>query len=302
MMSRRGLWLAAGAYIVWGVFPIYWHMLANVPALQLVGNRIVWSFVLMAGYLLVTRQWRAMRVLAADRHVLRIYALAGILIAVNWLTYVWAITAGFIVESSLGYFINPLLNVVLGMIFFHERLRRGQWVAVAIATLGVLYLTIAYGSLPWIALVLAFSFGFYGVVKKRAPLNAAYGLSMETGILFLPALIYLVFCARTGTGAVFQSDPRTTLMLVGSGVVTAVPLLMFAGAVKRIPLSVVGIMQYIAPTLQFLIGVIVYQEPFTRTTAIGFSIVWVAVIIFAADGLRAGRVGVAGELAVEGFD
>jgi chloramphenicol-sensitive protein RarD len=301
-MSQRGLWLAAGAYIAWGLFPIYWHRLAGVPALQLLGNRIVWSFVLMAGYLIVTRQWRAMRALAADRGVLSVYTLAAILIAVNWLTYVWAITNDYVVESSLGYFINPLLNVVLGMIFFHERLRSGQWVAVGLATVGVLYLTIAYGSLPWIALTLAFSFGFYGAVKKKAPLGAAYGLTLETGILFLPALAYLVFSGSNGTGAVFRSDPRTTLMLVGSGVVTSVPLLMFAGAVKRIPLSVVGLMQYIAPTLQFLIGVLLFKEPFSRTLAIGFSAVWLALVIFWAEGYRASRISGRGELAAESAD
>lgn len=301
-MTRRGLWLAAGAYIAWGLFPIYWHALAGVPALQLLGNRIVWSFVLMAGYLFATRQWRDMGALAADRRVLSVYTLAAFLIAINWLTYVWAITAGYIVESSLGYFINPLLNVVLGMIFFRERLRSGQWVAVALATIGVLYLTIAYGSLPWIALVLAFSFGFYGVVKKKAPLSAAHGLSLETGILFIPALVYLVFCSWNGTGAVFQSDPRTTLLLVGSGIVTSVPLLMFAGAVKRIPLSVVGLMQYIAPTLQFLLGVLVYKEPFTRTLAIGFSIVWLALLIFWAESYRASRMAGKPELIAETAD
>lgn len=301
-MSRRGLWLAAGAYITWGLFPIYWKQLEGVPALQLLGNRIVWSFGLMAVYLLVQRQWRELSTLAADRRVLGIYAVAAVLISINWLTYVWAITAGYVVESSLGYFINPLLNVVLGMLIFRERLRSGQWVAVSLATVGVIYLTAAYGSLPWIALTLAFSFGFYGVVKKRSPLGAAHGISLETGILFLPALIYLVFCAFNGTGAVFQSDPRTTLLLVGSGAVTAVPLLMFAGAVKRIPLSVAGLMQYIAPTLQFLLGVFVYKEAFTRTMAVGFSIIWVALIVFGAEGYRASRVGRGLEPAAESAD
>jgi chloramphenicol-sensitive protein RarD len=298
---RRGLWLAAGAYLTWGLFPLYWRLLEGVPALQLLGNRIVWSFVLMAGYLFVVRQWRDMRSLAADRRVLGVYSIAAVLIGINWLTYVWAISAGYVIESSLGYFINPLLNVVLGMIFFQERLRRGQWLAVSLAAIGVLYLTIAYGSLPWIALTLAFSFGFYGVVKKKAPLGAAYGLSLETGILFIPALIYLLFCNWNGSGAIFQGDLRTTLLLVGSGVVTSVPLLMFAGAVKRIPLSVIGLMQYIAPTLQFLLGVFVFKEPFTRSLAIGFCIVWIALIIFGAEGYlnnrRAGRQNLAAESA-----
>jgi chloramphenicol-sensitive protein RarD len=301
-MNRRGLWLAAGAYLTWGLFPIYWKQLMGVPALQLLGNRIVWSFVLMAGLLLVRRQWPQLRSQAANRQVQRIYAVAAVLIAVNWLIYVWAITAGFVVDSSLGYFINPLLNVVLGMLIFQERLRSGQWAAVGLAALGVLYLTVAYGKIPWIALSLAFTFGFYGLVKKKAPLSAAHGLTLETGILFLPALVYLLFCSWNGSGAVFHSNPLTTLLLVGSGVVTSVPLLMFAASVKLIPLTVVGLMQYIAPTLQFLLGVLVYGEAFTPTMAVGFSLVWLGLVIFAADSYRAGRMAARQQFAPKSAD
>jgi chloramphenicol-sensitive protein RarD len=288
-MNRRGLWLAVGAYVIWGLFPLYWRLLEGVAPLQLLGNRIVWSFVLMVGLLLVGRHWRDLRSLASDRRVLGIYALAAVLIGVNWLTYVWAVTSGYVVESSLGYFINPLLSVVLGMIFFQERLRSGQWLPMGLATAGVAYLTYTYGSLPWIALTLAFSFGFYGLVKKKAPLSAARGLTLETGILFLPALVYLVLCNANGSGALFHSDSLTNLLLIGAGVVTAVPLLMFAAAVRLIPLSVVGLMQYIAPTLQFLLGVLVFKEAFTRQMAIGFGLVWLALIIFWVEGYRANR-------------
>jgi len=288
-MNPRGMWLAAGAYLTWGLFPLYWRWLEGIPALQLLGNRIVWSFVLMLGILVAQRRWRQFRPLASDRRVLGIYALAAVLIGVNWMIYVWAVTSGYVVESSLGYFINPLLSVLLGMIFFQERLRSGQWLPLALAAAGVAYLTYTYGSLPWIALTLAFSFGFYGLVKKKAPLSAAYGLTLETGVLFLPALAYLAYCSLIGTGALFHSDAITNLLLIGAGVVTAVPLLMFASAVRLIPLSVVGLMQYIAPTMQFLLGVLVFKEAFTKQMAFGFSLVWLALIILWVEGYRANR-------------
>jgi chloramphenicol-sensitive protein RarD len=288
-MNRRGLWFAAGAYITWGLFPLYWRGLAGVPALQLLGNRVVWSFVFMLGILFAQRQWRDFRVAAAGRRVLGIYSLAAVLIALNWLIYVWAVTSGYVVESSLGYFINPLLSVLLGMIFFGERLRAGQWLPLGLAAAGVAYLAYTYGSLPWIALSLAFSFGFYGLVKKKAPLSSAHGLTVETGVLFLPALAYLAYCDANGTGALFHSDTISNLLLVGAGMVTVVPLLMFASAVRLIPLSVVGLMQYIAPTLQFLLGVLVFKEAFTRPMAIGFTMIWLALIIFWVEGYRTNR-------------
>jgi chloramphenicol-sensitive protein RarD len=199
------------------------------------------------------------------------------------LVYVWAVNANFIVETSLGYFINPLLSVLMGVIFLRERLRPFQWLPVVLAASGVIYLAIAYGRLPWIALTLAFSFGTYGLVKKLAPLGSLYGLTLETGILFIPALIYLSYADRIGTGAFLHSSLTTNLLLIGAGVVTTVPLLMFASAAQRLPLSMVGIMQYIAPTLQFLLGVLVYKEPFDHTHLIGFGIVWVALILFAVE-------------------
>jgi chloramphenicol-sensitive protein RarD len=288
-MNRRGLWFAAGAYVIWGLFPLYWRRLEGIPALQLLGNRVVWSFVFMLVILFAQRRWRDFRAVATEGRVLGIYSLAAVLIALNWLIYVWAVTSGYVVESSLGYFINPLLSVLLGMIFFGERLRSGQWLPLGLAAAGVAYLTYTYGSPPWIALSLAFSFGFYGLVKKKAPLGAAYGLTLETGALFLPALAYLVYCNANGTGALLHSDTINNLLLVGAGVVTAVPLLMFAGAVRLIPLSVVGLMQYIAPTLQFLLGVLVFKEALTRSMAIGFTLIWLALIIFWVEGYRANR-------------
>jgi chloramphenicol-sensitive protein RarD len=202
------------------------------------------------------------------------------LLTINWLVYVWGVNSGFIVETSLGYFINPLVSVMLGVFFLHERLRITQWIPIVIAALGVAYLTYAYGHLPWIALTLAFTFGFYGLVKKLAPLGAMYGLTLETGIVFPIALVYLVVVGLRGSGAFLQDGPLTTLLLIGAGPVTTIPLLLFASAAKELPLTIIGLLQYIAPTLQFLIGVFIYKEPFSRSLLIGFMIIWMALIIF----------------------
>ncbi len=280
---KKGVWLAIGAYTIWGLFPIYWRLLETIPAVQLVAHRIVWSFLLLAILLTLVQQWHAFRLEAAHWRVIRIYFVAGLLLSVNWGTYVWAVNAGYIVESSLGYFINPLVSVLLGVVILHERLRRGQWIAVGLATAGVIYLTLIYGSPPWIALILAFSFGLYGLVKKTAPLGALHGLSLETGLLFVPMLLYLIFTEANGQGAFLHSEGVSTLLIVGTGLVTVVPLLMFAAAVRSIPLSLVGILQYIAPTLQFLIGVLVFKEPFTPTQLIGFGLVWAALIVFTSE-------------------
>jgi chloramphenicol-sensitive protein RarD len=279
MNMNKGILYGIAAYAFWGFFPIYWKLLQHVPALQLLGHRIGWSFLILAAVVLVTKQWTEFRA-ALNGRTLRIYFIAAVLIAVNWLTYVWAVNAGFIVETSLGYFINPLLSVLMGVIFLREQLRPAQWIPVGLAAVGVIYLTVIYGRLPWIALVLAFTFGFYGLVKKIAPLGSLYGLTLETGILFLPALVYLGFAEMSSAGAFLHAGPASDLLMIGAGVVTTIPLLMFASAARRIPLSVVGILQYIAPTLQFLLGVLVYQEPFDQSRLIGFGIVWAALIIF----------------------
>ncbi len=277
---NRGILFAFGAYITWGVFPIYWKLLHQVPALELLSHRITWSFLLLILFILLTRQGRSLRTEIAKPRVLLIYIAAALLIGVNWLTYVWAVNAGFIVETSLGYFINPLINVLLGVIFYRERLRRFQWLPVAMAAVGVVFLTVIYGRLPWIALTLAFSFGIYGLVKKSAPLGSVFGLTLETGILFIPAVVYILFLEGNTTGAFLHADPGVSLLLVGAGVVTTVPLLMFASAAQRIPLSLLGIIQYVAPTIQFLIGVLLYKEPFSHNQLIGFGIVWAALILF----------------------
>jgi chloramphenicol-sensitive protein RarD len=278
-MKDRGIVFALTAYVAWGLFPIYWRWLMQVPAIQLLGHRILWSFILLLLLLSFTRRWVDFRSRLSIK-VVRIYLAASLLIGANWLTYVWAVNAGFIIETTLGYFINPLLSVLLGVIFFRERLRPAQWLPIMLAAAGVVYLTVSYGSLPWIALTLAFTWGFYGLVKKAAPLSSLYGVTLETGILFLPALGFLVFSDISGTGVFLHGQTLTDLLLVAAGAVTTIPLLMFAMAAPRIPLSTIGIMQYISPTIQFFIGVFIYKEPFQHTQFVGFGLVWLALIIF----------------------
>ena len=283
---NMGYLYALLAYLLWGLFPIYWKQppLETIPATQLIGHRIVWSFIFMLALLAALGQLRRLRGLLRDKRIVRLYGLAGLLLAANWLTYVWAVTHGYIVEASLGYFINPLFSVLLGLVVLKERLRPWQWVAIGLATLGVGYLTLTYGRLPWIALTLVATFGFYGLLTKTAPLDAMDGLTLETGLVFLPAAAFLLWEEIQGVGAFGHAGLSADLLMVGTGVVTAVPLLFFGLAARRIPLSAVGILQYLAPTLQFLLGVLAYYEPFTRTHLTGYRLVWLALLIFWAEG------------------
>jgi chloramphenicol-sensitive protein RarD len=286
-VNKKGILYAIIAYMMWGLFPLYWKQLETIPALQLIGHRIGWSFILLLLVILATRQWQAFRRVAFEWKTLRIYLAAAVLITINWFTYVWAVNNGFVVETSLGYYINPLFSVLLGVIVFRERLRLIQWLPIGFAVLGVLYLTVTYGSLPWIALILAFSFGLYGLIKKSAPLNSLYGLTLETGLVFLPAVAFLVFSELTGQGAFLHSSLQANWMMVGAGLVTVTPLLFFATAAPLVPLSTIGILQYINPTMQFLLGVLVYKEPFTHDRLIGFGLVWVGLIFFWVEGIYA---------------
>jgi chloramphenicol-sensitive protein RarD len=287
---NKGILYGIGAYVLWGFFPIYWKFLHGVPALQVIGHRIGWSFILLLAYILLTRQWSEFRSASFKWKTVGIYTVAAVLLSFNWLIYVWGVNAGFIVETSLGYFINPLLSVSLGVLFLRERLRPMQWIPVGLAAIGVVYLTFAYGRPPWIALSLAFTFGFYGFVKKLSPLGSLYGLTLETGIVFPVALTYLVVIGAAGTGHFMQDGALVDALLMGGGIVTTIPLLMFASAAKQIPLTIVGLLQYIAPTLQFLIGVFVYKETFDFSQLIGFGMVWVALIVFAVENYLANRV------------
>ncbi len=285
---NSGILAAIGAYASWGLLPIYWKLLAHVPTLQLLGHRIVWSFAVLGIFLALKQRLGALK-RSLTLRTWRIYILASLLIGVNWCIYVWSVNAGYIVETSLGYFINPLLSVLLGVVFLRERLRPLQCLPLLLAAAGVIYLTLSYGRPPWIALCLAVTFSLYGLVKKKAPLGAFEGLTLETGLLLLPALIWLGASQARGTGVFLHTGPGTDLLLLGAGMVTTAPLVMFASAAQRIPLSMVGILQYIAPTIQFLLGVFLYHEPFSRTQLLGFGAVWSAVGLFLLERWWAGR-------------
>jgi chloramphenicol-sensitive protein RarD len=288
-MTKKGFIYAIGAYISWGLFPIYWKWLQHVSAIQVISHRIVWSFLVLLTIILFTWQFRAFRQTGFKPPVVWISLLSASLIGVNWLVYVWAVNADFIVEASLGYFINPLLSVLIGIVFLRERLRLFQWIPITLATLGVIYLSIVYGRIPWIAFTLALSFSFYGLLKKLSPIGSIHGLTIETGILFIPAVLYLLYMDISGSGQFLRSNLTTNLLLIGSGLITTITLMMFSSAAQILPLSILGVMEYIAPTLAFLLGVLIYKEPFDWVQLIGFGIIWIALILFAVEGFLVRR-------------
>lgn len=289
-IDRKGLAITAGTFFLWGVVPLYWHLLKAVPSLQIIAHRIVWSAVLVLGWLLLKNGPSWWRQISAQPRALPLLGISSLLIAFNWGLYIWAVNAGHVVETSLGYFINPLINVVLGVLVLRERLSPAQWVAVALALLGVAWLTLQSGSPPWIALGLAFSFGLYGLVRKLISVDPVAGLGVESAYLVLPALAFVVWGELGhGGGFVHGFGWKNDLLLVFGGVVTAVPLIGFAYGVRRIPLSIVGLLQYIAPTIQLLIGVLVFKEAFGPERMIGFAAIWLGLLIFASDGLWRSR-------------
>jgi chloramphenicol-sensitive protein RarD len=287
--QTKGAWYVGLAYTLWGFFPIYWKALAGLSPLQLICHRIVWSLLLLLLLIGRSKDWSVMWPAIRTPRVVAVYTIAAVTIATNWLIFVWAVAVNQIVQISLGYFINPLLSVVLGMVIFHERLRKLQWTSVALATAGVLYLTIALGALPWISLTLAATFAIYGLMKKVAPLEPVQGLTLETGILFVPAAVYLIVEGLSGRGAFMHSGALRDTLMLASGPTTALPLLLFAYGVQRIPLSLVGMLQYINPTMQISIGVLLYNEPFTGVQLVGFALVWTALALFALDGYATHR-------------
>lgn len=288
---NSGSLYAIGAYILWGLLPVYWKMLSHVSAGQLICHRIVWSFLTLVLLIVFSGKAKDMISSLGKPGVLKIFLPAAILISINWFLYIWAVNSGHIVETSLGYFINPLISVLLGVIFFGERLRPVQWISIAMAASGVTYLALVHGKLPWIALILAFSFAFYGAVKKKAHIGSLFGLTVETAILGLPALFYLLWCGFSGQGLFLHYSVKTDLLLAGAGMMTSLPLLLFASAAVRIPLSRVGLFQYMAPTLQLLIGVFVYGESFTMTRLAGFCMVWLALSVYIIEGFFHARQG-----------
>jgi chloramphenicol-sensitive protein RarD len=283
---RTGVAAGLGAHVLWGVFPLYFPLLEPAGGLEIVGHRVVWSLLFVALLLTVRRGWGQLRTTIADRRSLLVLTAAAGLIAVNWLVYVFAVNSGHVVEASLGYFINPLVSVVLGVAVFRERLRRLQWAAVGIAAVAVVVLTVDYGRPPYIALALAASFGLYGLMKKLVRVEAAPGLFVETAAVFVPALVVIGVLQGSGHTAFGHQGVGNSLLLVSTGLATAVPLLLFAAAARRVPLSTVGLLQYVTPLLQLSIGVFVYDEPMPPARLAGFAIIWVALAVFTVDSLR----------------
>ena len=288
---RLGVLAGLGAYSLWGLFPLYFPLLEPAGGLEIVAHRVLWSLVFIALLLTVLRNWSQVRALVTDWRRLLVLAGAAFLIAVNWVVFVYGVNSGQVVETSLGYFINPLVSVLLGVVVFSERLRPVQWVAVGIAAVAVAVLTIDYGRPPWIALTLAATFALYGVMKKLVRVEAAPGLFVETALVAIPAVVVLAVLHSGGDGTFGNVGVGHTLLLVSSGVATAIPLLLFAAAARRIPLSTVGLLQYLTPLMQLAIGVFVYDEPMPPARLAGFVIVWVALAVFTADSLRHARAG-----------
>ncbi|MET0857816.1 MAG: EamA family transporter RarD [Telluria sp.] len=287
---RTGIISATLAFLCWGLFPLYFNALKDVPPGQILAHRVVWSLLFLAIVLTFRRQWSWLPAVMRKPRVIGSFVASALLLSVNWLVYIWAVNNGHVIEGSLGYFINPLVNIMFGYLILKERLRPGQWMAIALAALGVAWLTWQTGSVPWIALILASSFGAYGLMRKTAALGALEGLSFETMVLFPLALGYLAWLGLHGeNGFINAASDDTRWLLVAAGPITAIPLLLFASGARKIPLAVLGMLQYISPTIQFLLGVWLFHEAFTAERLVGFLLIWSALALYAAEGLWRNR-------------
>jgi chloramphenicol-sensitive protein RarD len=287
--ERQGVLYGICAYLLWGLFPLFFPLLEPASPLEILAHRVVWTLLFVALLLVFRRRWAWVGAIVHDRRRLVILAVAAFVIAVNWGVYIWAVNNAHVVEAALGYYVNPLVTVLLGVVVLHERLRRMQWVAVGLATVAVLVLTVDTGRPPWIALVLALSFATYGLMKNRVRMPALESLSVETVLLAVPALVVLGVLQAHGNATFGHTSVHRDLLLMSLGVVTAVPLLLFAAAAARIPLTTMGLLQYITPTTQLVLGVAVLDEPMSTGRWLGFAIVWLALAVFTVDSLRAGR-------------
>lgn len=280
---------ATGAFLLWGVFPLYWKQMQGVPAFELIAHRITWSLLFLLAVLAWQRNFAQVRPAFSDARLFGLNLLSSLLLSVNWTVYVWAVNSGHVIETSLGYFLVPLVNVALGSALLHERLRPLQWLAIALAALGVAVLLLRVGHVPWIALTLAGTWSGYGLLKKKSALGSIAGLTVETMMLFPVAAALLLWWHHTGVGALGRVDLRTHAFMLGAGVVTAVPLLLFAHGAQRIRLTTLGLLQYVAPTVQFLIGLFVYREAFDAARLQAFALIWFGLILYSGDGLWAQR-------------
>lgn len=282
---RSGIIYAALAFFCWGLFPIYFHALGEVPPLQILAHRMLWSLAFLLVLLLLRRDWKWLQVVRQPR-VFFSFVLSALLLSANWLVYIWSVMNHHVIEASLGYFINPLVNIVLGYLILKERMRPLQWAAIGVAALGVAWLTWQAGTVPWIALFLALSFGGYGLLRKTAALGPLEGLSFETIVLFPLAAGYVIWLTVQGQNVFINTASDTTRwLLIMAGPLTAIPLLLFATGARKIPLSILGLLQYLSPTLQFLLGVWLFKEAFSADRLVGFVLIWSALALFAGEGL-----------------
>ena len=285
-----GILYGLSAYVLWGMFPLFFKQLQAASAIEVVLHRMVWSLVFVLIVLAVLRRWNWLGDVRRSPALLGKFAVSALLLAGNWLSYVWAVNNGHVLDASLGYFILPLINVALGFIFLHERPRKAQWVAFALAASGVLWMAVQSGHVPWLALLIAMTFGFYGLMRKTATLGALEGMSLETMLLAPLAVVALLWAGPSGPGSQWPAhDAHTWLFFLLSGPVTAIPLLLFAAGARRVPLSTMGFLQYITPSILALMGVFLYGEPFAGPRAVGFVFIWVALLLYTAEGLWAGR-------------
>ena len=282
----KGVVAAIAAFLAWGLFPVFWKLLGLIPPLELLAHRVVWSLIFIGLTILFTTRTKQIKHIVLNKEVMPFLLLTSALIAINWFVFIWAVNNGHVISSSLGYYINPLLNVVLGTIFLDEHLNRKQIIAVAFAGIGVLILTVFVGGIPWVALILAGSFGGYGLIRKKLSVGSITGLGAESLILSLPAVIYLAYLGFVGTGSFGTISWKYNLLLALSGVVTALPLVWFAYAVQRLRLSTIGFIQYLAPTCMFLLGVFIYKEEFSGTHLITFIFIWSGLAIYSIDSVK----------------
>ncbi len=286
---NAGIAYGIAAYLLWGLFPLFFKAVGHVPPLEILAHRVVWTLAFVLAILLAQRNWRWVRTLFTQPRVLAVFTLSAIMVSINWGVYILAATTDRVIDATLGYFMNPLVNVMLGALVLHERLRRVQWIAVAIAAAGVLWLTVEAGRLPWIGLALGLSFGFYGLLRKTAALGAVEGLAAETVLIAPLAVAWLAWASTHGQETASHGTTATWLLLLASGPVTAVPLLLFAAAARRIRLSTLGVIQYLGPSIQLVMAIVWFHEPFGAGRAVGYGAIWLALVIYTVDGLFATR-------------
>ncbi len=281
-----GVVYASSAFLIWGISPIYWKAMRAVPAFEIILHRIVWSFIFLVPLIIMMRRWQEFIDALKNTRTLLILLFTALIIGGNWLLYIWAVNSGYLLQASLGYYINPLVNVVLGVAFLKERLRVLQILAVLLAAAGVIYLTVYYGEFPWIALTLAVTFGFYGLIRKVIPVGSLVGLTVETLMLSIPALVYLFYLDGHGQGSIFRVSLKLDLLLMGCAPLTAIPLLCFTLGARRLYLSTLGLLQYIAPSCMFILAVFLFREPFSSAQVVTFILIWTALAIYSTDSMR----------------